>query len=265
MAAAAVTSLPTGSVIILRNNAHGKFLGTEGKTLYLSPNKQEWEQWTVVNAGAGQFFLHNAAHKQNVVCFHDGKSNASPNQQAYEKLLVVNNPKGNGGFAIQSNEFKLYMSADNSAKGNVSFSKNLDAWESWTYELVRPGLGVKYYLKSRGHAGKYLSMTSTAANAEAKVELSGNTQAYEQWVFADAGAGKFFLTSAAHHKQVSVHHDKVIGSPNKDAYEKLSIQVVEGHLVFVSHHNTQISGLANGGTGPSPNKQGWEQWQLIAV
>ncbi len=56
--------------------------------LYLSPNKQEWEQWTVANAGNGQMFLFNAAHKMNVGGTNDGKTTATPNQQGWEKLYV---------------------------------------------------------------------------------------------------------------------------------------------------------------------------------
>jgi hypothetical protein len=74
-------------------------------------------------------------------------------------------------------------------------------------------------------------MSSTAPTADSVLEINGNTQAYEQWVFSDAGGGKVYLTSAAHNKHVSVHTNKVVGSPNKGDYEKFKVETHGGmHL-----------------------------------
>ncbi len=94
-----------------------------------------------------------------------------------------------------------------------------------------------------GHPNKYLSMGNSAAGQEAPMETKNNTQQWEQFTFSDAGSGKVFIHCPAHNKQVSVHPNKVVGSPNKQDWEKFTVETHGGTLHFCSPFFPHPAGL----------------------
>lgn len=244
--------------IYLKNHTHNAHLGTDGKTVYVTPNKDKWEQFHVQDAGAGKVYLHSSAHKQNLGVKPDGSLYVTPNKDKWEQFHFVAG-KVAGTFALKS----FHNSHIGTDSKKAYTTPNLDLWESWHVSHPEPPyvFGVKYYIKNVG-LGKYFCMDNSA---EKKLLLSGNSSLWEQFVLSDGGAGKVVITSATHAGQnICGQPDKYSSTPNKDLWEKHALVATgKGSFFIVNHHNTVLGGKQDNTVAPTPNKAAWEEWQFI--
>jgi hypothetical protein len=89
----------------------------------LSPNSQEWEQWTITDAGDDKVFL-TSYHNKNLQD-SNGYVGASPNKQGWEKWEIT--PAGNGKVFITSHRGEQ-LSDKQGAVGMANRKGNSESW-----------------------------------------------------------------------------------------------------------------------------------------
>lgn len=244
-----------GQDVYFKNSAHNQYLGTDGKKVYVTPNKNAWECFSVQDAGNGKVYLYSATHKQVIGISPDAKPHVTPNKAAWEQFTFVPG-KTAGTFALKS-DHKTHFCTDGK---QVLVTPNLDAWESWVVEVAGPHHGVKYFIKNVG-LGKYLCMDNSADN---KLLLSGNPSLWEQFTLSEH-KGKTVITSAAHAgKHICGQPDKYSTTPNKDLWETHTITPNgKGAFHITNHHGKHMGGKGDNTIAPSANTGSWEEWTFI--
>ena len=119
-----------GSRILLTNFEHIVQLGaTPERKVYVHPNRDAWETWTVEDAAGGQFFLRSA-HGTYLGSNGNGEVYVSTNRLEWERWSIT----FNDGFRIRSSQFGLHLGAR--PDGSVYTHSNCQSWERWWAPVV---------------------------------------------------------------------------------------------------------------------------------
>jgi len=115
----------------IRNYGLGKFLSMEAKdvdaNVYLSPNQQAWEKWTVKDGGSGKFVITNHAHQRQLSAHPTGIF-GSKNVKEWELWTLSSD--GQGGHFLTGHHGQQLGGRD---QGNCLPTANKQGWEQWRF------------------------------------------------------------------------------------------------------------------------------------
>lgn len=126
------TSAPRPGVRVqLTNFEHVVQLGAHPQgTVYMHPNKDAWETWSVEDAGGGNFFLRSA-HGTYLGSRQNGEVYLVPHRDAWERWSIV----FDRGFRIRSVQWGLHLGSR--PDGSIYTHPNCLQWERW-WVVTRP-------------------------------------------------------------------------------------------------------------------------------
>lgn len=120
---------PTGVPVYIRSHRQQNLKDHNGR-VWLTGNSQDWELWTIIDAGNGKVTIrsHRNAHLQD----NNGHIGLSGNEEAWEQWVIK--PVGNGKVTICSHRNQFLQDAN----GHVGLSDNKDLWEQWSLHTPDP-------------------------------------------------------------------------------------------------------------------------------
>lgn len=114
-----------GARILLTNFEHVKQLGaTPEGAVYMHTNTQNWETWTVEDAGSGQCYLRSD-HGTYLGSRQDGSVYVTRNREAWERWTL----SFDDGIRVRSAQWGLHLGSR--PDGSLYTHANRQSWERW--------------------------------------------------------------------------------------------------------------------------------------
>jgi len=242
-----------GSNIFLRNVQFNKNLQMHNGDVKISPNKAEWETFTVVGGSNGRIGLYNSTFKKYVSARPNAEGVKGVDALADWELFTVA-PHANG-FSLKS-AHNTFLRSDGTI---TNLTAKAAEWESWVAEPIyvaghfHPGHRV--YVKNV-QFGKYLQMHN------GDVKITPNKAEWETFTVVGGANGKIGLYNSTFKKYVSARPNAE-GVKGVDALADWELfSVVAGHNnghALLSAHNTY---LRSDGTIANLTAKAaeWESW-----
>ena len=125
------TGIPgPGSRVLLTNFEHIVQLGaTPDRKVYMHPNRDSWETWTLEDAGSGALYLRSA-HGTYLGSKQNGEVYVTTNREAWERWFLSTDD----GFRLRSAQWSLNLGAR--PDGSVYTHANRLQWERWWATIV---------------------------------------------------------------------------------------------------------------------------------
>lgn len=244
---------------VLITNDHGKHLQATGSGFSHHENTGGWEQWVLEPAGAGLFYLHNAAHDIRLSASSDRKTlGVSKNRAAWEQFSLE--AVGDKWLIKTHHGTQLSQGPD----GAVHQSPNRAGWELFRINIFgAPSLphspSGRFYLTNVGH-NHQLSFHDNHS-----VGLCGNKAGWEQVRLEEAG-GKAIIVGA-HGRNLQVDGERVATSPNKAGWEQFTLTPTGSGSSYylVAHTGNHVGYDGRELYCKNKNTGSWEQWIFTAA